>query len=210
MRRKSSQSTGPGFRPISVVEAHSRRRRTSPLPGRILGVALVALIVLGSLAVVYVIVNYKPMETGTTFAVGRFAKTNDGRLPRGDVRLSFQPNRGTSFGMSLRNGGRLTVKVTKVTIPDQGAIVRQTNLRLPPEGSNTVVPDETTKFASVQLDPGETQFVVVVLRFGERCPRDAIGVIDSVRVHYSLFGIAKEMNVRLRQRITVPCDRKAG
>src|SRR5215212_6063399 len=100
MGRSRSQTTGPGFRPVSVVEAHSRRRRTSPLPGRLLGIAIVALIVLGSLAVVYVVINYKPIETGTTFGVGRFAKTAGGRLPKGDVRMSFQPNRGTSFGTS--------------------------------------------------------------------------------------------------------------
>ena len=194
---------------MSVVEAH-HRRRSSPLPGRILGIGVIALIVLGALAVVYVVINYKPIETGTTFAVGRFAKTDRGRLPRGDVRLRFKANRGTSFGMSLRNGGRLTVKLTRVTIPDQGTIVRQTNLRLPPQDSTTVAPDETLRFSPVQLDPGEEQFVVVVLRFGERCPRDAIAVIDSVHVHYSLFGIKKEMSVRLRQRVTVPCDRKKG
>src|SRR3954454_3694658 len=209
MRRKAAQRTGPGFRPVSVVEAHNRHR-TPRVPGRSLGIVVIALIVLGALAVVYVVINYKPMETGTTFAVGRFAKTDNGRLPRGDVRLSFQPNRGTSFEMSLRNGGRLTVKLSRVTIPDQGMIVRQTNLRLPPEDSTTVAPEETLPFKPAQLDPGEERFVVVVLRFGERCPRDAIGVIDAVRVHYSLFGIAKEMSVRLRQRVTVPCDRKKG
>jgi hypothetical protein len=207
MRTKRSQPTWPGFEPVSVVEAH---RRPSPVRGRLLAIAIIAFVVLASVAVVYVIVNYKPIETGTTFVVGRFAKTGNGRLPPGDVRLSFQRGRGTSFGMSLRNGGRLTVKITRVTVPDQGVIVRQTNLRLPPEDSTTVVPDETTRFRSVQLDPGEERFVVLVLRFGERCPRNAIGVIDSVRVHYSLFGISKEMNVRLRQRITVPCDRKRG
>jgi hypothetical protein len=207
MARKSSQTTGPGFRPVSVVEAHDRHRRPR-VPGPVLGIVVLALIVMGALAVVYVVITYKPVETGTTFAVGRFAKTDGGRLPKGDVRLRFRANRGTSFGMSLRNGGRLTVKLTRVTIPDQGTIVRQTSLRLPPEGSTTVVPDETLPFHPVQLDPGEEQFVVVVLRFGERCPRDAIAVIDSVHVHYSLFGIAKEMSVRLRQRITVPCDRK--
>jgi hypothetical protein len=208
MRTKRSQTTGPGFRPVSVVEA---RRQPSPVRGRLLAISIVAFVVIAAIAVVYVIVNYKPIETGTTFAVGRFAKTTPGgRLPRGDVRLRFERGRGTSFGMSLRNGGRLTVKVTRVTIPDQGAIVRQTNLRLPPEDSATVVPDETTKFSAVQLDPGDERFVVLILRFGKRCPRNAIGVIDSVRVHYSVFGIGKEMNVRLRQRIAVPCDREKG
>jgi hypothetical protein len=207
MAAKHSQTTGPGFRPVSVVEA---RRQPSPVRGRLLAIAIVAFVTLAALAVVYVVVNYKPIETGTTFGVGRFARTANGRLPEGDVRLSFQRNRGTSFGMSLRNGGRLTVKLTDVTIPDQGTIVRQTNLRLPPEGSNTVTPDETFKFKPLQLDPGEQAFVVVVLRFGKRCPRNNIGVIDQVRAHYSLFGISKEMNVRLRQRITVPCDRRKG
>jgi hypothetical protein len=194
---------------VSVVEAHNRRR-PSPLRGRIVAIAIVVFVVVAAIAVVYVVINHRPFETGTTFAVGRYARSDQGRLPPGDVRLRFQKNRGTSFGMSLRNGGRLTVKLTRVTIPDQGTIVRQTNLRVPPEGSTTVVPDETLPFKPVQLDPGDERFVVVVLRFGKRCPRDGIGVIDSVRVHYSLFGIGKEMNVRLRQRVTVPCDRENG
>jgi hypothetical protein len=207
MRESRSQTTGPGFKPLSVVEA---RRQPNPVRGRILAVAIVTFVVIAAAAVVYVVINYRPIETGTTFGIGRFARANGGKLPPGDVRLRFMRGRGTSFGMSLRNGGRLTVKLSRITIPDQGAIVRQTNLRVPPEGSTTVAPDETLRFKPVQLDPGEERFVVVVLRFGKRCPREAIGVIDSVRVHYSLFGIAKEMNVRLRQRITVPCDRRKG
>ena len=206
MAESQSQTTGPGFRPVSVVEAG---RRPAPARGRILVVALTAFVVIAAGVSVFIVVGYRPVETGTTFAVGRFAvATAGGRLPRGDVRLRFSKRRGTTFGMSLRNGGRLPIRLKEVTIPGEGTIVQQTGLRLAPEGSTTVAPDETLPFTSLSLDPGAQRFVVVVLRFGKRCPRDGIAVIDAVHVAYSLFGIRKEMNVRLRQRITVPCNRR--
>ncbi len=199
----STGSTGPAFEPMSVVSLE----RHQPRGSRLLPALLVVLVVIVFGGTAIFLSRYRPFELGSTFGVGRFAQVDrGGRLPGGPVRLRFVEGKGTSFGLSLRNGGRLTIKLEDIKIEGGGAIVRQTKLRLPlTEGSRSVVPDETRSFRTVGLDPGEEQFVVVVLRFGKRCPGDTVGAVDALKLSYSVFELPKEMRLALRERLEVPC-----
>lgn len=200
----STGTTGPAFRPMSTVsmERQQQQRRSRVLPALLV---VLVVVVFGGTAIF--LSRFRPVELGSTFAVGRFAKVDrGGRLPSGPVRLRFVEGKGTSFGLSLRNGGRLTIKVEDVKIVGGGSIVRQTKVRLPlTEDSRSVVPDETRRFRTVGLDPGEEQFVVVVLRFGKRCPADTVGLVDGLKLDYSVFELPKEMRVGLREPLEIPC-----
>jgi hypothetical protein len=124
------------------------------------------------------------------------------------VRFRFEPGRGTTVGVLLRNGGRLTIKLEEVEIDGAGAgaVVRQTKARLPlGKASRTVAPENTQAFRSIGLDPGEAQWVVLVLRFGDRCPKGQAGTVGALRVRYSVFELRKRMRVPLRDGLRVPC-----
>jgi len=185
---------------VSVERQQAKR-------GRLLPTLLVALLVVVFGGTAIFLSRYRPVELGSTFGVGRFAKLDrGGRLLSGPVRLRFVEGKGTSFGISLRNGGKLTIKLEDVKIEGGGSVVRQTKLRLPlTEDGRSVVPDETRSFRTVGLDPGEEQFVIVVLRFGKRCPDDTVGVIDALKVNYSVFELPKEMRLGLRERLEILC-----
>ncbi len=188
---------------MSIVSMERDQPRRSRLLPVLLGVLVV--VVFGGTGIF--LSRYHPVEMGSAFGVGRFAQTDrGGRLPSGPVRLRFVEGKGTSFGLSLRNGGRLTIKLEDIKIEGGGGILRQTKVRLPlTEDSRSVVPDETRSFRTVGLDPGEEQFVVLVLRFGKRCPSDTVGVVDGLKLSYSVFELPKEMRVGLRERLEVPC-----
>lgn len=205
MRRMSPPGTGPAFEPVSVVSIE--RRRQAPRRFRVLlPVIIVAIVVLVfSFATVF-LVTYHPVEAGPAFAAGRFARTSrDGRLPEGPVRFSFRAGRGTSIGVLLRNGGELTIKLTSVDL-EGGELLRSTKARLPfTENDRTVAPEATRSLESLGLDPGEARWVVLVLRFGARCPKGEKGVLEALRVRYSVFELPKEMRVTLPRRLVVRC-----
>lgn len=185
---------------VSMERPQPRRSRLLPAL-----LAVLVVVVFGGTAIF--LSRYRPLELGSTFGVGRFAQMDrGGSLPDGPVRLRFAAGKGTSFGLSVRNGGRLTVKLEDLQVQGGGSIVRQTKVRLPlTEDSRSVVPDETRSFRTVGLAPGEEQFVVLVLRFGKRCPADTVGVIDALKIDYSIFELPKEMRLALRERLEVAC-----
>jgi hypothetical protein len=55
------------------------------------------------------------------------------------------------------------------------------------------------------LDPGEAQWVILVLRFAERCPEGQAGTVGALRVRYSVFELPKSMQVPLRDGLRIPC-----
>lgn len=205
MRRMSPGGTGPAFEPVSVVSIE--RGRQAPRRFRVLLPAvIVALVVLVFGFAAVFLITYHPVEAGSAFGAGRFAKTSrGGRLPAGPVRFPFRAGRGTSIGVSLRNGGELTIKLTGIEL-EGGELLRSTKARLPfVESDRTVSPDATRGFDSVGLDPGQERWVVLVLRFGSRCPKGEKGVLEALRVHYSVFELRKEMRVALPRRLVVRC-----
>lgn len=206
----STGSTGPAFRPVSVV---SIERGQQPRRGRWVAALIVALVVLiFGFATVY-LVRYHPVKAASAIKPGRLVERPRVRAPGAPVRLRFLPGRGTTVGVLLRNGGRLTVKLDDVRI-DEGEVVgilRQTKARLGlGEQSRTVSPDQTQAFRSIGLDPGEARWVVLVLRFGRKCPRGATGAVSALRVRYSVFELPKRMRVPLREGLQVLCGPRAG
>jgi hypothetical protein len=203
----STGSTGPAFRPVSVV---SIERGQQPRRGRWVAALIVALVVLVfGFAAVYM-VRYHPLEAASAVKPGRFVERKGARAPGEPVRLRFLPGRGTTVGVLLRNGGRLTVKLEDVRIDDGHVvgILRQTKARLAlGEQSRTVAPDQTEAFRSIGLEPGETRWVVLVLRFGPKCPKGATGAVSALRVRYSVFELPKRMRVPLREGVQIPCGK---
>ena len=202
-------STGPAFQPISVVGIERRQR---PRHGRLLAALIVALVVVVFGFATAFLIRYRPVEAASGLTPGRFARLErGGRPPPGPIRLRFMPNRGTTVGVLLRNGGELTIKVEGVEIEGEriGSILRQTKARLPlGERSRTIAVDETRSFESVGLDPGEAQWFVLVLRLGRRCPSAQRASVGALRVRYSVFELPKSMRVPLREGLQVRCPRK--
>lgn len=205
IRRMSRSRTGPAFEPVSVVSIE--RRRQAPRRFRVLlPVIIVAIVVLVFGFAAVFLVTYHPVEAGPALSAGRFAKTErGGRLPPGPVRFRFRAGRGTSIGVLLGNGGELTIKVTGVEL-EGGELLRSTKARLPfAEDDRTVAPEATRSLQSLGLDPGEARWVVLVLRFGTRCPKGEKGVLEALRVRYSVFELPKEMRVTLPRQLVVRC-----
>ena len=200
-------SAGPAFKPLSIVGIE---RDQHPRRGRLLAALIIGLVVaVFGFATVF-LVRYHPFEAASAVSPGRFAERPRRPSP-GPVRLRFVPRRGTTVGVMLRNDGQLSVRLQAVEIDGEGAggIVRQTKARLPVvERSRTVAVDETRSFANVGLQPGETQWVVLVLRFGRRCPARRRATVGALRVRYSVFELPKRMRVPLREGIEVRCPRR--
>ena len=203
----SNHSTGPAFEPVSVVGIE---REHQPRRGRLVAALIVGVVVVVFGFATVVIVTYHPVEAESAVKAGRFAERPRGGRADTDVpvRFRFEAGRGTTVGVLLRNGGRLTIKLEEVEIDAEnaGGVVRQTKARLPlGKASRTVLPENTQSFRSIGLDPGEAQWVILVLRFSERCPEGQAGTVGALRVRYSVFELPKSMQVPLRDGLRIPC-----
>lgn len=201
-------SAGPAFKPVSVVGID---RDHQPRRGRLLAALIIGLVVVVFGFATVFLIRYHPFEAASAVSPGRFASNpKRERAPSRPLRFRFLPGRGTTMGVLLRNGGELSVKLEDVQVEGEGVgeIVRQTKARLPlVERSRTVALDQTRTFSSVGLSPGEAQWVVLVLRFGRRCPAGRRGTVGALRVRYSVFELGKQMSVPLREGLEVPCPR---
>ncbi len=201
-------SAGPAFKPVSIVGIE---RDQQPRRGRLLAALIIGLVVVVFGFATVFLIRYHPFEAASAVSPGRFTvKPKRDRAPSQPLRFRFLPGRGTTVGVLLRNRGELSVKLEDVRLEGEGVggILRQTKARLPlGERSRTVALDQTRTFASVGLSPGETQWVVLVLRFGRRCPAGQRGTVGALRVRYSVFELGKHMRVPLREGLEVPCPR---
>lgn len=200
-------SAGPAFEPVSIVGIE---RDQHPRRGRLLAALIIGLVVVVFGFATVFLLRYHPFEAASAVSPGRFAERPRRKSP-GPLRLRFVPRRGTTVGVLLRNGGQLSVKLQAVEIDGEGAggILRQTKARLPlVERSRTVALDQTRAFANVGLQPAEAQWVILVLRFGRRCPAGRRATVGALRVRYSVFELHKRMRVPLREGVEVRCPRR--
>jgi hypothetical protein len=173
---------------------------------------VLAVVVVGAVAVFLYLRSYAPLDASARGyapgpGLGADVEPTFGSGGKPVFIPGYKKNRPFDTAFTLHNGGRFPVSVTGLADQAQKAdALGPLRLLVTDSVSASADPGHLHRFHRLQLDAGDTAFLVVrwALRCGPRSPAQTAA--DSVRLRYSYLSVFKRtQTVRLPFAVTLRC-----
>jgi hypothetical protein len=170
-------------------------------------VALVVLVLAAAVLGVTTALRYKPLEAGSVAGAPGSADVEILHTPAGwsEIDVPYDTDNGVVVLTSIRNDGRVPIKVTGVELDEeQEALDQIAEVRFIDDPSRPTDLGEQHKFGTISLSRSEEVTLALHLRISDSCHASGATVFDRVRVTYTVGGILhRKQWVDLRTPVAV-------